>query len=477
MRNYCRRTRLSLALAIIVQSLLPLLVLRRYFFGATPLTVQRRCVTWTAPSIPSKDKWRVVVPTSVEEFYGTINGTVSNFDAKSDSLTLVDDETVYFLKYGRAVCFLHGVDVNQTQEKNTCVCRPGWTGTWCSIPSAIAGNLARIGKSIQRRERPRRIVYSMPFNMEFDILEAYVNELEEVVAAFQIIESNYTKYGDPKGRFLYKALRLGYLSYMRNKIVYIKMDTYPKDGRKNGWVAEGFWFDSHGSLGFREHIKGSRDDDIFLMTDVDEMISKDVLYFLMLHDGYPEPFGFILRSRTFGFYWALNSGTVMIPGGCTVGLLRDVVQYRTSRLRNPSGTLKNLRQRVKHYMSQGGLIVPDFLFLLGSSAPYHPVGWHCSWCLPPEHIVIKLMSAINADFPRWGDYPDRRRLPYIRQLIRSGTYFDNKLRLHLVPNSTSEFAPPFMLGHHKRYRYLLENLNPRLEYSDENTTIKLPMVH
>jgi beta-1,4-mannosyl-glycoprotein beta-1,4-N-acetylglucosaminyltransferase len=48
-------------------------------------------------------------------------------------------------------------------------------------------------------------------------------------------------------------------------------------------------------------------------------------------------------------------------------------------------------------------------------------GHHCSWCFPPEGILVKLMSAQRADTPRWGDYPEKLEINYISNLIKTGT--------------------------------------------------------
>ena len=47
-------------------------------------------------------------------------------------------------------------------------------------------------------------------------------------------------------------------------------------------------------------------------------------------------------------------------------------------------------------------------------------GYHCSWCLTPEGISVKLQSAIHQDFPRWGDYPDKLDIEYLTNLTQTG---------------------------------------------------------
>ena len=47
-------------------------------------------------------------------------------------------------------------------------------------------------------------------------------------------------------------------------------------------------------------------------------------------------------------------------------------------------------------------------------------GFHCSWCLTPIAIQTKLLSAQKDDKPRWGDYPEKMKIDYIKSLISKG---------------------------------------------------------
>ncbi len=43
---------------------------------------------------------------------------------------------------------------------------------------------------------PRRVIYAMPMNHEFALVEAKVEELSDVVDVFVLLESNYTAAGE-----------------------------------------------------------------------------------------------------------------------------------------------------------------------------------------------------------------------------------------------------------------------------------------
>ena len=82
-------------------------------------------------------------------------------------------------------------------------------------------------------------------------------------------------------------------------------------------------------------------------------------------------------------------------------------------------------------------------------------GWHCSWCADVDGIRVKLTSAQNGDFPRWGDYPAKLNTIYIQRLIANGVWFDDKSRLKRYD---SLFAPTSLFRNQRRYRNLIHNI-------------------
>ena len=146
-----------------------------------------------------------------------------------------------------------------------------------------------------------------------------------------------------------------------------------------------------------------------------------------------------------------SPGTLEVVSGCTVDMLQTVYGLDGIRLRRRQYyTMPNFRQ----YENRTGHILVQWS--LGS--PLHFAGWHCSWCFTPEGIYFKLVSAQNGDFPRWGDYEDKRDLNYIRSLIRTGGWFDGTQQEY-PPADPSEhmYAPKYLLKNYDQFRYLLDN--------------------
>jgi hypothetical protein len=82
-------------------------------------------------------------------------------------------------------------------------------------------------------------------------------------------------------------------------------------------------------------------------------------------------------------------------------------------------------------------------------------GWHCSWCLDAEGIRLKLVSAQNGDFPRWGDYPEKCNITYIKRLVATGTWFDD---VSTMKRRDVISGPTSLMKNREKYKHLIENV-------------------
>ncbi|EPQ10890.1 Beta-1,4-mannosyl-glycoprotein 4-beta-N-acetylglucosaminyltransferase [Myotis brandtii] len=299
------------------------------------------------------------------------------------------------------------------------------------------------------REVPRRVINAINVNHEFDLLDVRFHELGDVVDAFVVCESNFTAYGEPRPLKFREMLTNGTFEYIRHKVLYVFLDHFPPGGRQDGWIADDYLrtFLTQDGLA---RLRNLRPDDVFIIDDADEIPARDGVLFLKLYDGWTEPFAFHMRKSLYGFFWK-QPGTLEVVSGCTVDMLRSVYGLDGIRLRRRQYyTMPAFRQ----YENRTGHILVQWS--LGS--PLHFAGWHCSWCFTPEGIYFKLVSAQNGDFPRWGDYEDKRDLNYIRSLIRTGGWFDGTQQEY-PPADPGEhmYAPKYLLQNYHRFRYLLDN--------------------
>ncbi|KAM4751250.1 beta-1,4-mannosyl-glycoprotein 4-beta-N-acetylglucosaminyltransferase isoform 2-T2 [Anableps anableps] len=330
-----------------------------------------------------------------------------------------------------------------------CVCRPGWHGPYCGVPTMVYHSNLPTKERLTPRETPRRVINAININHEFDLLHARFHELSQAVDLFLVCESNFTAYGEKRPLSFLRLLLNGTYDYIRHKILYVFLDHFPDGGRQDGWIADDYLrtFLTRNGL---SRVKGARSDDVFVINDADEIPAQEGLLFLKLFDGWTEPFAIHMRKSLYGFFWK-QFGTLEVVSGCTLRMLHNVYDGDGIKLRRREYyTMPGFR---KYENDTHHILVQ---WSVGS--PFHFAGWHCSWCFTPEGIYFKLVSAQNGDFPRWGDYEDKRDLNYIRELIRTGGWFDGSVQEY-PPADPKEhmYAPKYMLENHKRFHYLLEN--------------------
>ena len=303
--------------------------------------------------------------------------------------------------------------------------------------------------------------------------------LNDAVDVYLLLESNYTSYGSSKPLTFLHKFQEGWLSEFQEKILYILLPFFPKQGETNGWFADSFlrlYLGKHGM----PLVSNLRDDDVFLLLDADELPTKESLMFLKAFDGWTEPVQFGFRWTNFGFYWLVtkeDDGVVSkvmsklfnkkkaerlltLTVACTVGMMRKVYRNNAWALR------KNLYKEdiMKDLVSNYTVDHPaPKEWLLGGI--HHYAGWHCSWCYQPEGIQLKLTSAQKHDKPRWGDYPEKLDLDYIAGLIETGGWFDGSHKFIKVDRrETSDhlYAPSYFLENEDKFEYLLIPPSDRL---------------
>ncbi|XP_049526940.1 beta-1,4-mannosyl-glycoprotein 4-beta-N-acetylglucosaminyltransferase isoform X4 [Dermacentor silvarum] len=303
---------------------------------------------------------------------------VNNAHALSSNLSVARTNVAdHHANEGVVECFAEG---SISGRKNlTCFCKQGWNGLDCSIPDAVWFTEAfKIWYSkglIRRRSRPRTIINGLVFNHELDLLEIRVKELGDAVDYYLVVESTYTYSGSEKPLYLRSNLSAGFLRAHAHKIVPISVDFYNYDGG-DPWGPENYfrtsvWYEGH------RRLKNIRDDDLFIMSDADEIPSRDVVLFLKHHDGYGEPMLLRLRWLMYGFFWE-NSMPVDVSGVCTVAFMREV--YGNDSLR-----LRSMRTFTRNNMSNTGTFSEKWI-IEGTWPRYS--GWHCSWCFDAEGIQI-----------------------------------------------------------------------------------------
>ncbi|XP_013419653.1 beta-1,4-mannosyl-glycoprotein 4-beta-N-acetylglucosaminyltransferase isoform X1 [Lingula anatina] len=376
----------------------------------------------------------------------------------SQKVILGEDKKSYFHIVGTKRCFKEGT--KSFTNQGLCTCLPNWYGPQCSIPACV--HFADYPpRTLHVRKNPRRIIHAFPFNHEFEALTTLLHEVGDVVDQFIIVESNYSAYGDKKQLRLLKALNSGFGAEYHSKILYIFLDHFPEGGRKDGWIADAYIRAYCGKKGLK-HIGDLRPDDIMIITDADELPSRDLMLFLKWHNGFPEPFGIKFRWSVYGYYWKMPEiSRIMV--GCSMFIFKYVFQYDTSALRKAVEGTYLLDKPSLRWLADNVTTEPWFF-----GSHNHLGGWHCSWCFKPKGIATKLTSAQNGDYPRWGDFPEKQNLTYIANLIKTGTWFDGNTLgeggvVYETPKTDPFFAPSYLLKNPDKFKYLLKNPYRKLQ--------------
>ncbi|KAK7068150.1 Beta-1,4-mannosyl-glycoprotein 4-beta-N-acetylglucosaminyltransferase [Halocaridina rubra] len=406
-----------------------------------------------------------------------------NYDVDNlPEYTLKDDVTTYFVKIGKnRTCFVGGTNIGKTEKTKgmKCVCAAYYYGDDCGIPEAAwFGKYVNIypHTHLKRRSVPRRVINGLPVNHEFAMFEARMHELYDIVDVFLIAESNYTTYGDSKNLEFLEKFQDGYLQNFQDKLVYIKLDFIANESKSDGWIADAYLRYYMGFKGL-PLLKGLRDDDLFILSDADELPTKEILTFLKLYDGYPEPIGFGLKWNVFNFQWQVPPDSTLmnwlrgtkekmsiVYSAATVGLVQKVLFKNVFFIRKEKAwEYKQVADKLKKYREEGNLVNDWVAGTIG-----HYAGWHCSWCFSPENIVRKMNSAQANDKPRWGDFPEKKNLTYITSRILDGIWFDDTSKFIRLRNADDRFyAPPYIMKYPKKYRSLLFHPNHPMNKNQE----------
>ncbi|CAN7950150.1 unnamed protein product, partial [Ixodes pacificus] len=341
-------------------------------------------------------------------------------------------------------CFSYGT--NTSVSKNSCVCLEGWNGDTCSIPQVVWVDTAfqslQSQGLVKRRLIPRTIISSFMVNHEMDMLDIRIHVLGDAVDYYVVCESNYTIFGNAKPLYLSSTLSVGFLSEHRHKIFLLTSGTYYSTD-KDPWAPENnlrsmLWKEG------RHRFKTLRDDDLFMISDADEIPSREVMLFLKYHDGFGEPVAFGLRWFLYGFFWE-NDRPVIVSGICTVGYLREVYGDDSNLVR------KNERRRATRPAGTSTGTVWTPWTIKGVWPKY--AGWHCSWCFRISGIQHKLASSQRDDGIRWGDFAEKHDPEYIRFLRSEGRFFDESPPLKSADGYRA--APAYVVQEEKRWPHLL----------------------
>jgi Glycosyltransferase family 17 len=268
------------------------------------------------------------------------------YQLTSAARTPATTESEHLITHGNVTCFRQGT-LSGAPVNGTCHCKSTWHGPACSFPSVLYRSVTpwRMDK-LTLRHTARRVVHAFPFNIEFDMLELRFAELADVVDVFIVVESNFTAYGMPKPLRLLQRLRNGTYSHVHSKLIYVSLDVFPRQAHKDGWIIDRLMRNYIGTHGI-PRIKGLNSDDLFVLTDADEIPCREAITFLKWHDGYTEPVFIKYHWHVYGFFWSKQNDDGQfvfqeIPAVVTMGMVELVFKRQVFFIRQAEAfTLKH----------------------------------------------------------------------------------------------------------------------------------------
>lgn len=214
------------------------------------------------------------------------------------------------------------------------------------------------------------------FFNELDLLELRLNELKDSVDRFVLVEASRTFSNLPKP-LVYEENRERFSAF-EGRIIHVVVDDFPLyDG--NAWEYEKYQRNA-----IEQGIRGCRPDDIIIISDVDEIPSREAITRYRDLDGVHS-----LKQRFFYYFFNyLNRKQPFWHAPCILRY-KDYTDAETLRI---DGHLHR-----KHPMIENG-------------------GWHFSYLGGVDKIIEKLESFSHQEFNK-PEYKDRENLA---RIISSG---------------------------------------------------------
>lgn len=273
------------------------------------------------------------------------------------------------------------------------------------------------------REYPRRVYDAVLFSNEVDILKLRWKELYPYVTEFVLLESNSTFTGLPKP-LVFSAVR-DQFKFVEPRLTYGQVPGRFKRG-ENPFVEEAY---QRLALDYLLKQAGIQDDDLLIMSDVDEIPSRHTINLLRWCDEIPPILHLRLKNYLYSFEFLLDSNS-----------------WRASVHIYQSGKTK-----YAHYRQSDDILAD--------------AGWHCSFCF--RHIsefVFKMKAYSHVDRVRFSHFLNPKRIQKVickgadlfDMLPEEYTFKDIIGKLGPIPHSYSAVhLPAYLLEKADRYKFLL----------------------
>jgi beta-1,4-mannosyl-glycoprotein beta-1,4-N-acetylglucosaminyltransferase len=265
------------------------------------------------------------------------------------------------------------------------------------------------------------------------MLDIRFNTLAEVVDRFVIVESSHTFTGKPK------ALNFDITKYekFKDKIIYVAFHDHPilKDG--NAGEPDAWANESATRNAIMRGLTEAKDDDIILVSDVDEIFRPEVVKKIN-----PRHLCTILHMPFFNYQFNLqvfnsdgSERQCKAPRATTYRNLRDFFNGEPEAFRN-----------VKKSAMHKGFISKTW-FKLRSKIVKNS-GWHFSWIMTPERISEKMSSISHTEY----DLPHLNNKEHIINALTNAKDIWNRERKMEKQLLTKDKFPAYLVDNAEKYK-------------------------
>lgn len=273
------------------------------------------------------------------------------------------------------------------------------------------------------REYPRRVYDAVLFSNEVEMLTIRWKELHPYITRFVLLESNSTFTGLPKPHYF--AINRDQFKFIEPRLSYGTVGGGFRRG-ENPFFEEAY---QRVALDQLMRIAGIEDDDLLIMSDVDEIPSSHTINLLRWCDDIPPILHLQLKNYLYSFEFKYDDGSWRA----------SIHRYRRAKT------------RYAHYR-QSNYLLSD-------------AGWHCSFCFRRiSDFIFKMKAYSHTDRVRFSHYLSPKR---IQDLICKGANLFDMLpeeytfkeiigKMGPIPHSYSAVhLPAYLLNNADKYKYLL----------------------
>lgn len=273
------------------------------------------------------------------------------------------------------------------------------------------------------RDTPRRVFDAVLFNNEVDMLSIRWNELSPYVSEFVLLESNSTFTAIVKPLFFAKNREK--FKFVESRLTYGTVGGRFMKG-ENPFIEESY---QRVALDQLIRIAGIANDDLLIMSDVDEIPSGHTVNLLRWCDDIPDILHLQLRNYLYSFQFLL-----------------DYNSWRASIHRYQAA-----KTRYAHFRQTNDLLVDS--------------GWHCSFCFRYiSEFIFKMKAYSHNDRIRFSYFLDPDRIQDVickgadlfDMLPEEYTFRQLIAKLGPIPSTYSAVnLPAYLLQNAEKYKYLL----------------------